>query len=78
MDYFHGAISVQTAKRILLTSSKGQKIGRYLLREVEDSHIISYVDAKEKVDHILLITFLTTSNSSSVLASEYDSFLIRE
>ena len=54
MDYFHGAISVQTAKRILLTSSKGQKIGRYLLREVEDSHIISYVDAKEKVDHILL------------------------
>ena len=54
MDYFHGAISVQTAKRILLTSSKGEKIGRYLLREVEDSHIISYVDAKEKVDHILL------------------------
>ena len=54
MDYFHGAISVQTAKRILLSSSKGEKIGRYLLREVEDSHIISYVDAKEKVDHILL------------------------
>ena len=52
-DFDHGNISAQEAQRRLLLST-GDKLGRYLVREVEGTYIISYVHEPGNVKHIKL------------------------